>query len=226
MCELLRGCESPLLLELAGELDTCPQVTELIGKALTRAGEGDGQEDDGRLIRAGFHDELDELIASIRDSRRWIVSLEARERERTGIARLKVGFNKVFGYYIEISNGQSWGQIAADYMRKQTLVNAERFITPELKEHEARILSAEERIEEMERSIYADVLAPVGVYYQQMMTTAIAIARVDVLVEPGGGRGASGLCATPAGAGLRYRNCWRTTSGGRVCTGWRYLYSE
>src|SRR5437763_5225326 len=93
LCELLRGCESPLLLELAGELDACPQVTELIGKALTRAGAEDGQEDDGRLIRAGFHAELDELIASIRDSRRWIVSLEARERERTGIARLKVGFN-------------------------------------------------------------------------------------------------------------------------------------
>ena len=182
LAELLRGCNSALLLELADELDACPQVTELVGKALTRAAEGDEQEDDGRLIRAGFHAELDELIASIRDSRRWIVSLEARERERTGIAKLKVGFNKVFGYYIEVNNGKL-DMVPSDYMRKQTLVNAERFITPELKEHEARILSAEERIEEMERSIYADVLRQLSVYYPQMMTTATAIARVDVLLS-------------------------------------------
>ncbi len=182
LAELLRGCNSSLLLELADELDACPQVTELVGKALTRAAEGDGQEDDGRLIRAGFHAELDELIASIRDSRRWIISLEARERERTGIAKLKVGFNKVFGYYIEINNGKL-DMVPSDYMRKQTLVNAEQFITPELKEHEARILSAEERIEEMERSIYADILRQLSVYYPQMMTTATAIARVDVLLS-------------------------------------------
>ncbi|HLX58715.1 MAG TPA: DNA mismatch repair protein MutS, partial [Ktedonobacteraceae bacterium] len=172
---MLRGCDASLLLELAGEMDTCPQVAALIDKALTRAGEDEEREDDGRLIRAGFHPELDELIASIRDSRHWIVSLEARERERTGITKLKVGFNKVFGYYIEISNGKL-DQAPSDYMRKQTLVNAERFITPELKEHEARILSAEERIEEMELSIYADVLRQIGIYYPQLMSTARAIA--------------------------------------------------
>src|SRR6266849_2707232 len=145
--ELLRSCDSQLLQELADQLDACPQVTDLIDQALTRTGEEDEQEDDGRLIRAGFRAELDELIASIRDSRRWIVSLEARERERTGIARLRVGFNKVFGYYIEVSNSKL-DQIPADFIRRQTLTNAERFITPELKEHEARILSSEERIDE------------------------------------------------------------------------------
>jgi DNA mismatch repair protein MutS len=93
-----------------------------------------------------------------------------------------VGFNKVFGYYIEVSNGKL-GQVPADYIRKQTLTNAERFITPELKEHEARILSAEERIEEMERSIYADVLRQLSVYYPQLMATASAIAQVDVLLS-------------------------------------------
>src|SRR5207237_1475595 len=134
------------------------------------------------LIRAGFHAELDELIASIRDSHRWIVSLEARERERTGIARLKVGFNKVFGYYIEINNGKL-GMVPPDYMRKKTLTNAERFITPELKEHEARILSAEERIDEMERSIYVDVLRQLSVHYTQLMSTASAIAQIDVLLS-------------------------------------------
>src|SRR5579875_2312985 len=183
--ELLRGCDSSLLLELAGELDAnaCPQVGELINRALTHAGEGDEQEEDGRLIRAGFNAELDELIASIRDSRRWILSLEGRERARTGIQKhLKVGFNKVFGYYIEVSNGKL-GMVPPDYMRKQTLVNAERFITPELKEHEARILSAEERIEEMERSIYADLLRQLGVYYPQLMAIATAVAQVDVLLS-------------------------------------------
>jgi DNA mismatch repair protein MutS len=181
--ELLRGCDSLLLQEMADQLDACPQVTDLIDRALTHAGEEDEQEDDGRLIRAGFRAELDELIASIRDSRRWIVSLEARERERTGIAKsLRVGFNKVFGYYIEVSNGKL-GQVPSDYIRRQTLTNAERFITPELKEHEARILSAEERIEEMERSIYAEVLRQLSVFYTQLMATASAIAQVDVLLS-------------------------------------------
>ena len=179
---LLRSCDSQLLQELVDQLDACPQVTDLIDQALTRTGEEDEQEDDGRLIRAGFHVELDELIASIRDSRRWMVSLEASERERTGIARLRVGFNKVFGYYIEVSNGKL-DQIPANYIRRQTLTNAERFITPELKEHEARILSAEERIDEMERSIYGDVLRQLSVYYTQLMSTASAIAQIDVLLS-------------------------------------------
>src|SRR5712692_4854578 len=181
--ELLRGCDSSLLLELADQLDACPQVTDLIDRALTRADEEDAQEVDGRLIRAGFRAELDELIASIRDSRRWIVSLEARERERTGIAKsLRVGFNKVFGYYIEVSNSKL-NQVPADYIRKQTITSAERYITPELKEHEARILSAEERIEEMERSIYTDVLRQLSVFYSQLIATATAIAQVDVLLS-------------------------------------------
>jgi len=181
--ELLRGCDSSLLLELADQLDACPQVTDLIDRALTRVDEEDAQEVDGRLIRAGFRAELDELIASIRDSRRWIVSLEARERERTGIAKsLRVGFNKVFGYYIEVSNSKL-NQVPADYIRKQTITSAERYITPELKEHEARILSAEERIEEMERSIYTDVLRQLSVFYSQLIATATAIAQVDVLLS-------------------------------------------
>ena len=179
--ELLRGCETPLLTGLADELDHCPQVIELVSRALTRP--DDEREDDGRMIRAGFHAELDELIASIRDSRRWMVTLEVRERERTGIKTLKVGFNKVFGYYIEISKAKIYSDlIPKDYERRQTLTNVERYTTPELKEHEARILSAEERIEEMERSIYADVLRQLSVFYAPLMTTATAVAKVDVLL--------------------------------------------
>ncbi|HXZ03778.1 MAG TPA: DNA mismatch repair protein MutS, partial [Ktedonobacteraceae bacterium] len=180
--DLLRGCDSQQLQDLSDQLDACPQVTDLIDQALTRTGEEDEQEDDGRLIRAGYRVELDELIASIRESRRWMVSLEASERERTGITRLRVGFNKVFGYYIEVSNGKL-DQIPTNYIRRQTLTNAERFITPELKEHEARILSAEEHIDEMERSIYSDVLHQLSVYYTQLMSTASAIAQIDVLLS-------------------------------------------
>lgn len=182
LVDLLRGCEASLLYDIADRLDACPQVSELIERALTCSGGEGEQEDDGRLIRAGFHPELDELIASIRDSRRWMLSLEARERERTGITRLKVGFNKVFGYYIEVSNTRL-NQVPENYIRKQTLTNAERFITPEMKEHEARILSAEERIEELERSIYADVLRQLSAYYDRMMSTATTIALVDMLLS-------------------------------------------
>jgi DNA mismatch repair protein MutS len=179
---VLQGCEAPLLQELAEELDPCPEVCDLISHALMRLGEEDEQGDDGRIIRSGFHPELDELFASIRDSRRWMVSLEARERERTRIKNLRVGFNKVFGYYIEVSNANV-KLVPSDYMRKQTLVNAERFITPELKEHEARILSATERIEEMERSIYTDLLRQLSAFYPQLVKTATAVARVDVLLS-------------------------------------------
>ncbi len=180
--ELLLGCNARLLIHLAEELDPCPEVIELIGRALVRAVNKDEQDDDERLIRLGFHAELDELIASIHDSKRWMVLLEGRERERTGIKSLKVGFNKVFGYYIEVRNTHL-KLVPPDYVRKQTLVNAERFITPELKEHEARILSATERIEALEQSIYADVLRQLSVFYPQLMATAAAIATVDVLVS-------------------------------------------
>ncbi|MBE3558619.1 MAG: DNA mismatch repair protein MutS [Ktedonobacteraceae bacterium] len=180
--ELLQGCNAALLCELADELDPCPQMIDLIDRALMRPGEEDDEGDDTRMIRPGFHAELDELFASIRDSRRWMVTLEARERQRTGIKSLKVGFNKVAGYYIEVTHANAQ-LIPSDYIRKQTLTNAERYITPDLKEHEARILSATERIEELERSIYSDLLRQISVYYPQIMRTATAIARVDVLLS-------------------------------------------
>ena len=107
-------------------------------------------------IRDGFHAELDELRDISRNSRQYIAQIEARERARTGIASLKVRFNNVFGYYIEISKA-NLQHAPADYERKQTLVNAERFTTPELKELEAKVLSAEEKILELERQIFAEV---------------------------------------------------------------------
>jgi DNA mismatch repair protein MutS len=185
MQSMLRGCNASLLLELASALDACPQVTTLIERALARddtEGEQGAWGAAGRLIRAGYHAELDELVASIRDSRRWVASLEARERERTGIKSLRVSYNKVFGYSIEVSNSKR-DLVPPDYLRKQTLVNAERYITPELKEHESRIASAEARIEELERSVYADLLRQVAVSYPQMSATARMLAQVDMLLS-------------------------------------------
>lgn len=178
---LLRGCDAALLRQLAEELDPCSEVIDLISKAIIRPGEEEDDEE-RHLIRVGYNTELDELFASISDSRRWMLTLEARERERTGIKNMRVSFNKVFGYYIEVSNA-NLKLVPADYMRKQTLVNAERFYTPELKEHESRIMSATERIEEMERSIYIDLLRQLSVFYPQLMKTATAIAKVDVLLS-------------------------------------------
>ncbi len=179
---VLRGCHASLLLELAGDLDACPEAAALIERALARDDDEGEQRYDGRVIRAGFHAELDEAIASIYDSRRFIATLEMRERERTGIKTLRVSYNKVFGYSIEISNSKR-DLVPPEYMRKQTLVNAERYITPELKEHEARISGAETRIEELERSIYADILRQLAVYYAPLKATAQALAQLDMLLS-------------------------------------------
>ena len=104
---------------------------------------------DGGVIRQGFSDDLDRLRDSSREAQDYIASLEKTERERTGIKSLKVGYNKVFGYYIEISRA-NLSQAPEDYIRRQTLVNAERFITPQMKEYESLILNAQERIAELE----------------------------------------------------------------------------
>ena len=178
----MRGCNAPLLIELAGELDACPDATALIDRALARDDDEGEERYDGRVIRAGFHAELDEAMASIRDSRRYIATLEMRERERTGIKTLRVTYNKVFGYSIEVGNSKR-DLVPPEYMRKQTLVNAERYITPELKEHEARISGAETRIEELERSIYADVLRQLALYYAPLKATAQALAQLDLLLS-------------------------------------------
>jgi DNA mismatch repair protein MutS len=134
---------------------------------------------DGGVIRAGYSAELDELRDISRNSRQYIAAIENRERERTGIASLKVRFNNVFGYYIEISK-PNLHLAPADYERKQTLVNAERFTTPELKELEQKILAAEEKILELERSIFAELRAFAASQAPRIRATAAAIAELDV----------------------------------------------
>ncbi|MEP0807548.1 MAG: DNA mismatch repair protein MutS [Chloroflexota bacterium] len=132
------------------------------------------------IIRAGYSEELDSVIAASKHARDWIASLESVEREKTGIKTLKVGYNKVFGYYIEISRGAA-DKAPSHYIRKQTLVNAERFITPEMKEYETLVLNAEERIHEIELRLFKEVCATLSKSAFKMLETARALAELDVL---------------------------------------------
>ncbi len=184
----LSTADADLLQELGTTIDACPELSHLIERAIATS-----NDTEGRTIRRGYSADLDTLIDSISESRRWIAGLEAAERERTGIKSLKVGYNKVFGYYLEVSHANA-SRVPADYMRKQTLVNGERYITPELKDHEARILNAEERIEELERTLYADLLRQAGVYYPRLSSTARAVAWLDVLVGLAEVAARSGYC--------------------------------
>lgn len=132
------------------------------------------------IIRAGYSPELDSVIEASKHAREWIANLESVEREKTGIKTLKVGYNKVFGYYIEISRGAA-ERAPAHYIRKQTLVNAERFITPEMKEYETLVLNAEERIHEIETRLFKEVCAVLARSAFKMLETARSLAEVDVL---------------------------------------------
>ncbi|MDD4578904.1 MAG: DNA mismatch repair protein MutS, partial [Anaerolineaceae bacterium] len=134
------------------------------------------------LIRPGFSDELDGVVSSSAHAREWINSLESSERQRTGLKTLKVGFNKVFGYYIEISRGLA-ERAPEEYIRKQTLVNSERFITPELKEYESLVLNAETQIHEIEVKIFLQVVAQLAKSGAELLETARSIARVDCLLS-------------------------------------------
>jgi DNA mismatch repair protein MutS len=135
---------------------------------------------DGGVIRAGVDAALDELRDLSRNSKQYIAQIEQRERQRTGIASLKVKFNSVFGYYLEISKA-NLQHAPADYERKQTLVNAERFTTPELKEYEAKVLDAQEKIVEIERRLFAELRAAIAAEAKRIRQTALALAEIDVL---------------------------------------------
>ena len=134
------------------------------------------------LIREGFSEELDRVVSSSAHARDWINSLESKERQRSGLKTLKVGFNKVFGYYIEISRGLA-DKAPEDYIRKQTLVNSERFITPELKEYESLVLNAESQIHEIEEKVFKQVVSQLAKSSQELLETARGIARMDCLLS-------------------------------------------
>ena len=137
---------------------------------------------DGGVVRAGVNQELDELRDLSRNSKQYLAQIEQRERQRTGIGSLKVKFNSIFGYYLEVSK-PNLHLVPPDYERKQTLVNAERFTTPELKEYEAKILDAQEKIVEIERRIFADLRSTIAGQAKRIRQTALALAEVDVLAN-------------------------------------------
>lgn len=137
---------------------------------------------EGGVIAAGVNHDLDELRSLSRNSKQYVAQIEERERQRTGIGSLKVKFNFVFGYYIEISKA-NLHLAPSDYERKQTLVNAERFTTPELKEYEAKILDAQDKIVDIERRIFAELRAAVAAEAKRIRHTALAIAEVDLLAS-------------------------------------------
>ena len=137
---------------------------------------------EGGLIKEGYSQELDELKSSIKDAQDWIAGLEASERERTGIKNLKVGFNKVFGYYLEVTRSY-YDMVPDNYIRKQTLANCERFITPELKETERLVLNAEAKINQMEYDLFTDIRKSLQEHIREIQETSRAIASLDVLIS-------------------------------------------
>lgn len=173
--ELLLGM--PVIGEMAQRLDPCVELQATIARAfnedaptnLNRSG----------FIRPGFSAELDGVVQTSAHARDWVAGLEPRERERSGIQSLKVGYNKVFGYYIEVTHANTH-LVPSDYIRKQTLTNAERYITPELKEYETLILNAEERILQIERRLFSEIIQYVAGFAAPLLATADALAQLDV----------------------------------------------
>ncbi len=174
---LLAQCDAPRLRDLHDTFDTCVDLHELLDHAV--ADDPPVTLRDGNLIKPGYNEELDELITLLRDGKKLILALESTEREKTGIAKLKVGYNKVFGYFIEISNAQL-DKVPPSYIRKQTLVNAERFITPELKEFEHRILTAQERRLELEYQLFSALRTHLAGASARLIHLAHQLACIDV----------------------------------------------
>ncbi|ELC8383681.1 DNA mismatch repair protein MutS [Clostridium perfringens] len=176
---IIENCTSSLLNDYYNNLDDLRDIYELLEKSI--------KEDpsltlkDGDLIKDGFNSEIDELRLAKTNGKDWISSLENREREFTGIKSLKVGFNKVFGYYIEISKANYSSIPEGRYIRKQTLANAERFITPELKEIEEKLLGASEKLCSLEYDIFLDIRNEVENHIDRLKTTAKIIAELDCI---------------------------------------------
>lgn len=165
---------------VATELDDCPAIVDLVEQAIVP--EPPTSLADGGVIARGFSADLDDLRDSTEHARSWIENLEAAERERTGIRGLKVGYNRVFGYYIEVSNANR-DAVPDSYVRKQTLVGAERYVTPQLKEYETIVLNAKERMVEIEQALFRQICAQIAADRERVLRTARAIAKLDVVAS-------------------------------------------
>jgi DNA mismatch repair protein MutS len=182
----LNRCSSLGQKQLAAALDSCDEARDLIERAVE-----DPLNGTGRLLRRGYSTALDALASSACEAKRWIAALEQSERERTGIRSLRVGYNKVFGYYIEVSK-PNLSRVPDNYQRRQTLANGERYITDELREREGVVLNAEEKIAALERDLYLAALRGVAGYQARLRGTAAALAQLDVwlaLAEVAAARG-------------------------------------
>lgn len=174
----LAARSAPRLQTLENRIDLCPDVRTAIDDALIAdppAGIADGG-----VIRPGFHGPLDELRDLAKGGKQWMAAYQAQEIERTGIPSLKIGFNKVFGYYLEVT-GTHLDKVPDDYIRKQTLKNQERFITPELKKYEEKVLRAEEQSKALEHELFGKLKEEVAAGTTRLLSTADALAEVDVL---------------------------------------------
>jgi len=169
--------DAPIASGLSAELKPCPDIVDLIARAIA---DEPGDLEQGGVIREGFSPELDEIRRNSRQAKQYLAGLEQRERQRTGIKSLKVGYNRVFGYYIEISR-TNLNLVPSDYIRKQTLAEAERFFTPELKEYESLILNAQEKIADLEAAIFRQLCQQISAVGGQILATAGAIAQIDAL---------------------------------------------
>ncbi len=176
----LEDSASELLSEVAAEVDPLEDVASIIDEAVVDEPPAGIKE--GGLIREGYHPELDELIRITRDGKGWITELAAREQERTGIGSLKVGYNKVFGYYIEVSKA-NLARVPEDYIRKQTLVNGERYITEELKGFEEKVLGAEEKRAALETELFERVRVSVARENRRIRRSGELVGKLDALAS-------------------------------------------
>ena len=174
----ITGRKSAVLAELEARLELCPDLRETLDTALVDDPPYNAKE--GGVIREGYHGELDDLRKLASEGKSWIARYQAQESTRTGIPSLKVGFNQVFGYYIEITNTHV-AKIPPDYIRKQTLKNAERYITPELKEYEEKVLTAEERSLSLEFELFTKLREQVAEQTTRLLATADVLAMIDFL---------------------------------------------
>ena len=161
-----------------GKLDTCDALVEKIERELRD--DAPVLSNQGRMIRSGVDSELDELHAISYEGKDYLIKLQNREIERTGIGSLKIAYNKVFGYYLEVTHAHQ-SKVPSDWIRKQTLVNAERYITPELKEYEEKIMNAEDRISAIEFKIFSEIVQTASEYVAAIQQNALVISALDVL---------------------------------------------
>ena len=175
---LLSGEQASILAEIAQDLDALADLFDLLARSI--------REDapitlrDGHLIKSGFSSELDEIVSLLTDGKKLILELENLEKERSGISTLKIGFNRVFGYYLEVSKAQM-AKVPDYFIRKQTLANAERFITPELKEFEGKVLGAQEKREELEYELFTGIRTQIAGQSARILKSAAYLAQLDFL---------------------------------------------